>query len=152
MQHLPGMQNPNHSDPRDVTEKYNFTKGFPTVDNCDLTDPKEMFLWMFVALPGVRGAQLVMPIEYLMAVSEHMYECGARLSAPAVKKYQPPASGDAHWMTSPGRWVSLDTPDENLHPARAALGQLTSQQKAEVLQILLEEQAEMPDGSSGDSA
>lgn len=145
MQFLPGMTNPNLLDPRDITEKYNFTKGFPTRSNCDLDDPKEMFLWALVALPGVRGAQLVMPVDYNMAVSEHLYEVGARLAAEPIKKYQAPAAGEPHWMTSPGRWVPLETPDEELHPARAVLGTLTSQQKAELLAILLEEQAANPD-------
>lgn len=121
--------------------KYNFAKGFPTRENCDLSDPKEMFLWMLVALPGVRGAQLVMPISYNMAVSEHLYECGARLAADPVKKYQAPAANEPHWMTSPGRWVPLDAPDTKPHPAREVLGKLTSVQKAE-LRALLNEEAE----------
>lgn len=121
--------------------KYNFTKGFPTRENCDLNDPKEMFLWMLAALPGVRGAQLVMPVSYNMAVSEHLYECGARLAAEPVKKYQPPTANEPHWLTSPGRWVPLDTPDERPHPAREALGRLTALQKAE-LRALLNEEAE----------
>lgn len=129
--------------------RYNFTKGFPTRENCDLTDPKEMFLWMMVALPGVRGAQLVMPISYNMAVSEHMHECGAQLACRAcghvaepAKKYQAPEASEPHWMTSPGRWVPLNTPEVKPHPARQVLGKLTAAQKAELLEALLEEQAE----------
>lgn len=118
---------------------YNFTKGFPTRENCDLNDPKEMFLWTLVALPGVRGAQLIMPVSYNMAVSEHLHECGARLSAEPVKKYQPPAANEPHWMTAPGKWVPLETPDVTPHPAREALGKLTAMQKAELLEVLLEE-------------
>ncbi|PKQ59718.1 hypothetical protein B5566_02420 [Mycobacterium sp. MHSD3] len=129
--------------------RYNFTKGFPTRENCDLADPREMFLWMMVALPGVRGAQLVMPISYNMAISEHMHECGAQLACRAcghtpdpVKKYQAPEASEPHWMTSPGRWVPLDTPEVKPHPARQVLGKLTATQKAELLEALLEEQAE----------
>lgn len=122
------------------TSRYNFTKGFPTRENCDLDNPKEMFLWMLVALPGVRGAQLVMPISYNMAVSEHLHECGARIAADPIKKYQAPSANEPHWMTSPGKWVPLDTPETKPHPAREVLGKLTSLQKAELLKALLEEQ------------
>lgn len=120
--------------------RYNFTKGFPTRENCDLSDPREMFLWMLAALPGVRGAQLVMPVTYNMVISEHLYECGARLAAEPVKKYQAPAANDPHWMTSAGRWVPLDTPDAKPHPARQVLDKLTVAQKAELLAELLKEQ------------
>lgn len=120
-------------------QKYSFSKGFPTRENCDLSDPKEMFLWMLAALPGVRGAQLVMPVSYNMIVSEHLHECGARLGAEPIKKYQAPSATEPHWLTSPGRWVPLDTPDTTPHPAREALGRMSSQQKAELLELLLEE-------------
>ncbi|PJE24762.1 MAG: hypothetical protein CK431_04300 [Mycobacterium sp.] len=120
--------------------RYNFSKGFPTRENCDLNDPREMFLWMLAALPGVRGAQLVMPVTYNMVISEHLYECGARLAAEPVKKYQAPAANDPHWMTSAGRWVPLDTPDSKPHPARQVLDKLTVAQKAELLAELLKEQ------------
>lgn len=126
--------------------KYNFTKGFPTRENCNLDDPKEMFLWMLAALPGVRGAQLVMPVSYNMMVSEHIHECGGQLACRAcghmadpVKKYQPPSATEPHWLTSPGRWVPLDTPDVKPHPAREVLGRMSTQQKSELLELLLEE-------------
>lgn len=128
---------------------YHFAKGFPTRENCDLKKPTEMFLWMLVALPGVNGAQQVMPVSYNMAVSEHMTELGAMLECPKcgytkepIKKYQPPASGDPHWLTNPGEWVKPDTPARTPHPAREAVNKLSSMQKAEILEILLEEQAE----------
>lgn len=129
-------------------EKYSFSKGFPTRENCDLNDPSQMFLWMFAAQPGVRGGQLVMPVSYNMVLSEHMYECGAQLAcrscghmAEPVKKYQAPSATEPHWLTSPGRWVSMDTPDARPHPAREVLSRMTVVQKAELLDLLLEEQA-----------
>lgn len=128
---------------------YNFTKGFPTRENCDLDKPTEKFLWMLVAMPGVNGAQQVMPVSYNMAISEHLCELGAMLKCPAcghmetpIKKYQSPASGDPHWLTNPGEWVKPDTPERKPHPARSALEKLTSMQKAEILELLLEEQRE----------
>lgn len=127
--------------PKAATQ-YSFAKGFPTRENCNLNDPKEMFLWTLVALPGVRGAQLIMPVGYNMMISEHIHDCGARLAADPVKKYQAPAANEPHWMTSPGKWVPLDAPEVKPHPAREALGKLTALQKAELLEVLLEERAE----------
>lgn len=122
--------------------RYSFEKGFPTRENCNLDDPREMFLWTLVALPGVRGAQLIMPVGYNMTISEHLHKCGARLAADPVIKYQAPTASEPHWMTSPGKWVSVDTADVAPHPARAALGKLTALQKAELLEALLEERDE----------
>lgn len=113
--------------------------GFPTRENCDLANPRQAFLWMLVALPGVRGAQMIMPIAYNELVSEHLWKCGARPSAEPVIKYQPPLANDPHWLTSPGKWVPLGTPDIEESPARKALSKLTSLQKAEILRELLEE-------------
>lgn len=134
--------------PKFDKSKYTFSKGFPTRENCDLEDPKQMFLWMLAALPGVRGAQLVMPVSYNMAVSEHLYECGARLAAEPTKKYQPPAAQDPHWMTSPGRWVPIDAPDVAPNPARQVINRLSATQKAELLELLKEEQEAGPDDTA----
>lgn len=90
----------------------------PTRENCDLENPEEMFLWMFVALPGVKGAPMLMVMEYYRLVSQRLYDLGARLAceecghatAPTLK-YQLPRSGDPHWISGMGKWVTLDTPD-----------------------------------------
>ncbi|RAL31144.1 phage gene 29 protein family protein [Rhodococcus sp. AQ5-07] len=83
----------------------------PTRENCDLEDPEEMFLWMFVALPGLKGAPMLLPTEYYRGVSKRLHELGARLVEEPTLKYQPPRSGDPHWITGMGQWVTLDTPD-----------------------------------------
>lgn len=132
---LSGMVNPNIGGSTSFSD-YKFTKGFPTRANCDPDNPREKFLWCLVALPGMKGAQLVMPIEYLMMVSEHLHECGLDFTSEAVKKWQPPKANDPHWMTSPGRWVPTNTPDEPGDPAQKALDALTNQQKAEIFERL----------------
>ncbi|SII41546.1 Protein of uncharacterised function (DUF2744) [Mycobacteroides abscessus subsp. abscessus] len=141
---MPAM-NPNFGMQNAKAADYEFTKGFPTRDNCDLENPREMFLWTLVALPGVVGAQLVMPISYNMAVSEHLYECGARPTAEPVKKWIAPKANGPHWMTSPGQWVPLDTPVEEQHPADVAIDKLSRLQQAELLERLLKkrEQGEL---------
>ncbi|MCG7610337.1 DUF2744 domain-containing protein [Mycobacterium sp. CnD-18-1] len=105
---MPGVNMPKGFDKRN----YKFAKGFPIRENCDLDNPKEMFLWMLVALPGQNGAQLVMPISYLMMMSEHLHDVGAMLQCPECgfskqpgKAYVAPSGNDPHWLTSPGRWV-----------------------------------------------
>lgn len=111
------MKNPN----RRTTDLalYKFTKGLPTKQNCDLTDPKEMFAWMLVALPGQNGGPVAFPsIDYLLMISEHLYECGAQFACEKCghvrdpeKKYQPPTGSEPNWATTPGRWVEPDEPD-----------------------------------------
>jgi len=130
-------------DQKPATIEHQPFKGFPRRENCDLNNPRQAFLWMMVALPGVRGAQMVMPIAYNELVSEHLWKCGARPSADPVIKYQPPLANDPHWLTSPGRWVPVDSPEQGeANPARKALDKLTVQQRAELLRELLAEAAE----------
>ena len=133
---ISNMHNPTAGMSKGDLGAYRFTKSFPTRDNCNLKDPREMFLWCLVALPGVNGAQLTAPISYNMAVSEHLYECGARLVEEPTKKWIPPAATSPHWLTSPGRWVPLDHPVAEGHPADVALSKLTQQQKAELFERL----------------
>lgn len=132
----PGMKNPNLG--MNNLQDYNWNsdeKGIPTRDNCDLNSPREMFLWMFTALPGVNGAPLILPPPFWMLVSEHLYELGARSVAEPIKKYRPPTSSDPHWATSPGQWVPIDTPDPELEPAKRAWDSLTPVQKAEIFEL-----------------
>jgi hypothetical protein len=88
---------------------------FPLQSRCDLRKPSEAFAWMLVALPQIRGAALPMPSEYLQMVSEHMWDCGARVPNHKVngvrvpdkqtKWWSPPGAGDPHWLTNPGIWT-----------------------------------------------
>lgn len=84
---------------------------FPTQDNCDPKKPDEFMAWAMVAPPRMKGAALILPSEYCQLYSGDMWKKGFRWH----KRYQeiewhPPASGDAHWLTSPGKWVPLGTP------------------------------------------
>lgn len=110
-------------------------KGVPTRENCDLEKPREMFLWMFTAMPGLNGAPLMLPPDYWMIISEHLHELGARLVAEPVKKYRPPTSSDPHWSTSPGQWVPIETPDPPVDPAQKAWDSLSPVQKAEIFKL-----------------
>lgn len=85
---------------------------FPIQRECDLKKPSEAFVWMLVALPHMKGAALPMSSEYMQMVSEHLWECGARVphtkdGVPRFQKrwWHPPGNRDPHWLTSPGRWL-----------------------------------------------
>jgi hypothetical protein len=114
-----------------------FTHGFPTKDNCDPNNPYQAFLWMLVAMPYMKGAQLVLPVDYLQFVSKRLWDCGARPAADPTIKYRKPAATDANWLTSPGTWTDVNDPDpEPDRPVKVAVDALQTQQQAEVMKEL----------------
>lgn len=114
---------------------------FPEQHNTNPDCPEEAFLWMFSGLPGMNGAPLPFPVEYLREVSRRLWDCGARpmgsKTPPEQKiKYQRPRNTDPHWLTSPGVWVPLDAPDRSQFDIKefvASLPQDTKRQLAEAL-------------------
>jgi hypothetical protein len=111
---------------------------FPTRENCDPTDPEEAFLWMFAALPHVRGAPLIMPVDYYRAVSKRLWDLGCRPTAEPTLEWVAPTATEPHWLTSPGRWVpagSQPTLSEE-DQARSAVAKMSHQQKAELFAAL----------------
>ena len=112
--------------------------GFPRRDNCDPNNPYQAFLWMFVALPGQNGGPLVMPIDYMQLVSKRLWDLGARPVGEPTLVWLPPSGTEPNWMTTPGKWVDasavLEVSEEDR--ARAAVGQMPMQQKAELLAAL----------------
>lgn len=114
-----------------------FPHDFPTRENCDPTNPYQAFLWMLVAMPYQKGAQLVLPVDYLQFVSKRLWDCGVRPVEDPVIKYQKPLATDANWLTSPGTWVPADAPDrETGRPVEIAVDSLQSQQQAELMREL----------------
>lgn len=146
----PGNNLPPNFDPKDP--KYSrFANKLPTRENCDLSDPSEMFLWMLVALPGVNGGHQVMPSSYNMLVSEHMHRLGAMLECPQCGftkvpelQYVPPSTEDPHWLTSPGTWKKPEdmTPQEQSETDEidSALDALSATQRAALFKRLQERQ------------
>jgi hypothetical protein len=91
---------------------------FPAQAKLNKDCPEEAFLWMFGGLPGMKGAPLPFPTEYLRMVSRRLWDCGARpmgsqIPAEQKIKYQRPRSTDPHWLTSPGVWVDVKEPDRD---------------------------------------
>lgn len=107
---------------------------FPTRQNCDPTNPEEAFLWMFAALPNMRGGQLMMPIDYYRDISKRLWDCGARPAVEPVIEYVAPSATEPNWLTAPGRWVPVgEAPTRTMHDeARDGLEHMSSQQQAEL--------------------
>lgn len=79
-----------------------------SVEYADLSDEQKeaqilALAAMFVALPGVTGAPLVMGADYYREVAIHMLEGGARVVAEPIKRYVPPED-----LRSAGKWVYND--------------------------------------------
>lgn len=120
--------------PADFTK---FPHDFPTRENCDPNNPYQAFLWMLVAMPYMKGAQLVLPVDYLQFVSKRFWDCGVRQVEEPTIKYQKPLNTDANWLTSPGSWVSVDAPDrDQRRPVEKAVDGLVNQQQAELAEEL----------------
>ena len=97
----------------------------PTRDNCDLRDPEEAFLWMLVAQPGIQGAPLPYPIEYLRQVSKRLWDCGARPTNKQKLWYHPPRAGDISPMFAAGEWKDYPPdPDDVLNVDLASLSKV----------------------------
>jgi hypothetical protein len=91
---------------------------FPTKERCNPNCSSEAFVWQYVGLPGMKGAPLAFPTEYLKMVSQRQWDCGARPADSVIPpevtiKYQRPRQTDPHWLTSPGVWVDKDEPDRD---------------------------------------
>lgn len=126
---------------------------FPTRENCDPTNPEEAFLWMFAALPMVKGAPLIMPVEYYRAVSKRLWDLGCRPSEEPLLEWVAPTATEPHWLTSPGRWVPAGTSPKLTEEDEAsrAVEKMSRQQKAE-LRVALEALAcgdGLPDSPAG---
>lgn len=78
---------------------------FPLKETCNLSDPSEAFLWMFVAPPHLWGGPLVMSIDQHQKDSEHLWDCGVRPSVAPKLEYVPPGANDPFWTTTPGKWL-----------------------------------------------
>ncbi|SDT84932.1 phage gene 29 protein family protein [Gordonia westfalica] len=57
---------------------------------------------LFIGLPGVVGAPLVMGPDYWVDVARHLVECGVRLVADSIKHYEPGDSLEASKLRGSG--------------------------------------------------
>lgn len=88
----------------------------PTRDKCDESDPSERFLWQYLGMPDVIGAQLVLPVPMLRKLSAHQVKAGAMLECPSCGHRETPeikyklTPGEDPMMGGGGRWVPFDEP------------------------------------------
>lgn len=113
-------------------------KGVPLRENCDLTNPRQAFLWQYTALPGLKGAPLLMPVDYWELISFRQWVLGARPAAEPQLKYQPPLNVANAW-TAQGKWVGLDEPDPPRPSLRDVVDKLGQADRAELKDIVLEQ-------------
>ncbi|WP_280357066.1 phage gene 29 protein family protein [Nocardia otitidiscaviarum] len=114
---------------------------FPTVHNTNPNCPEEAFLHTYPGLPGMKGAPLPFPVEYLKQVSRRQWDCGARplgsvIPAERTVKYQKPRNTDPHWLTSPGVWVDVNEPDREQFDIKEFVGSLPQDAKRQLAAAL----------------
>lgn len=117
----------------------------PTREACDLTDPEERFVWMFLDLPPVKGGALILPVPMLKEISKHLSDAGAMLECPdcgcsptpSVKWQRLP--GHDPMLGSAGHWVDAATPDDD----NAAVRDVLHSVKPDVHKALIDELASM---------
>ena len=90
----------------------------PTRENCDPNNPEEAFLWMFVGLPGVNGASMIMGPDYYRQVSRQIWELGGRPVEEPIKHLER------------GRWV-YENPDDEPEPVQEMYARLAAVQRAQ---------------------
>lgn len=112
--------------------------GLPTRGNCDLSNPRQMFLWQYTALPGVVGAPMVWPVEYWELISFRQWQLGARLADDPVLKYQPSTGSMLDAATAAGRWVTLDTPDPEAKTLADVVEEMPLAHQQELRQVVLD--------------
>lgn len=107
-------------------------QGVPTFANCDRTNPRQAFLPMFTALPGMRGAPLMMPVEYWELVSWRQWILGARPAEEPQLKWLPPLNMVSNPWNATGSWVNLDAPEPEQTTLAEAMRALPQHDRAEI--------------------
>ena len=111
-------------------------RGLPLRETCDLENPRQAFLWMFTAMPGLKGAPLPMPTEYFELLSYHQWVLGARPQRPPGLKYRPPVNMVADRWTAQGEWVGVDEPDPPRTTMADIVAKLPQQDRAELKELI----------------
>ncbi|AEV52097.1 hypothetical protein [Rhodococcus phage RGL3] len=119
----------------------------PNQSQCDMTDPRQHFLWGLKNWPTVGGGPEITHRKILEDRSEHLWNCGfvwgpylASLAdengyihvsclPQQNQKYLPPFRGGDHDF-NPGRWVPMDAP-EPVKPRTVPVAKLTQDEVAQ---------------------
>ncbi|MBF6291796.1 DUF2744 domain-containing protein [Nocardia farcinica] len=115
-------------------------QGVPTRENCDLDNPRQKFLWMFTAMPGMQGAPLILPPEYWELMSWRICVLGGDLVHEPGQKWQAPVTNMATspW-TAAGKWVHPDEPEPERKTIKEMIEALPQQDRAELRAAVLDQ-------------
>lgn len=89
----------------------------PRQATADMQDPAEFAAWVFAGMPHMQGAPIAFPVWYLHELSKRLWEAGFRHHAElqTVKYVIPTVEADGPAvLASAGRWVPVDTPDDEI--------------------------------------
>lgn len=114
-------------------------RGVPTRENCDLTNPRQAFIWMFVAPPGQSGAPLMYTTDYFELLSWRMWVLGARPIEEPTQKWLPPENMTANPWTAAGKWVDVTFPDPERKTVAQMMRELPAADRAEIRNAVLAE-------------
>ena len=114
---------------------------FPTREKRNPNCPEEAMLHTYAGLPGMKGAPLAFPIEYLRMVSRRQWDAGVRpddsiIPAEVTIKYQRPKLADPHWLTAPGVWVPESDPDRDQFDIKEFVGGLPRDARRQLAEAL----------------
>jgi hypothetical protein len=112
---------------------------FPTVALCNRHCPEEAFLPYLVGLPGMQGASMIMPIQYLRSWSRRLWDGGGRIAAEPVIFYHPPRAGEISPAAASGVWK--DTPPDPAAESGIDISKLSGVMQAELARQLDERKA-----------
>lgn len=114
-------------------------RGLPTRENCDPSNPRQKFLWMFTAPPGIQGAPMAFPTEYWELMSFRQCTLGAGIIAEPTMEWHPPTSNLAtNPWTASGEWHPVGTPRKQTKTLRQMIDELPQQERAELRAAVLE--------------
>lgn len=117
-------------------EKQRTPKTFvPTRQTCNLQDPEEALLWMWVALPHVRGGPMLLSEVAHRKDSKHLWELGVRPVEEPILEYVPVSAAQHDWATSAGTWVpvgSVSADERDYRDLKSGMARLGQVQKAEL--------------------
>lgn len=116
----------------------------PTRENCDMTNPRERFLWVFTSMPDMDGSILLLHNEVMEKLSERLCQVGAMLTCPSCGHEETP---EIRWRMSPadpglpfvgaaGEWVPADEVDGGDDVVAARLAQMAPHVKRAVAERL----------------
>lgn len=114
-------------------------QGVPTRENCDLDNPRQKFLWMYTAPPGMSGAPLMMPTEWWELVSFRQCVLGGDLVREPAQQWVPPENMTASPHMAAGKWVDAGTPKPERKTIAMLLRELPAADRAEIRNAVLAE-------------